>query len=56
MKNIHQLFDLQYIGQVIGGDLAKFCGLLRIYELYEKEPFLDFLTFIDIEEAVQCSL
>ena len=23
----------QYIGQIIGGDFAKFCGLLRIYEL-----------------------
>ena len=22
-----------YIGQIIGGDFAKFCGLLRIYEL-----------------------
>ena len=28
-----QLFDWQYIGQIIGGDFAKFCGLLRIYEL-----------------------
>ena len=24
-----------YIGQIIGGDFAKFCGLLRIYELYQ---------------------
>ena len=31
--NPHQLFDMQYIGQIIGGDFAKFCGLLRIYEL-----------------------
>ena len=29
-----QLFDWQYIGQIIGGDFAKFCGHLRIYELY----------------------
>ena len=28
-----QLFDWQYIGQIMGGDFAKFCGLLRIYEL-----------------------
>ena len=34
MQNLHQLFDWQYIGQIIGGDFAKFCGLLRIYELY----------------------
>ena len=34
MRNFHQLFDWQHIGQIIGGDFAKFCGLLRIYELY----------------------
>ena len=27
-------FRWQYIGQIIGGNFAKFCGLLRIYELY----------------------
>ena len=31
--NLRQLFDWQYIGQKIGGDFGKFCGLLRIYEL-----------------------
>ena len=25
--------SVQCIGQIIGGDFAKFCGLLRIYEL-----------------------
>ena len=34
LPNLHQLFDWHYIGQIIGGDFAKFCGLLRIYELY----------------------
>ena len=34
MQNLHQLFDWQYIGQVIGGYFAKFCGRLLIYELY----------------------
>ena len=29
------IFDWQYIGQIIGGDFAKFYGLLRIYELYK---------------------
>ena len=28
-------FDWHYIGQIYIGDFAKFCGLLRIYELYE---------------------
>ena len=33
---IHQLFDWQYIGQVIVGDFVKLYGLLRIFELYLK--------------------
>ena len=37
MRNLHQLTDWQYIGQMIGRDFAKFCGHLRIYELYEVE-------------------
>ena len=31
LRNLHQLYDWQYIEQIIGGDFAKFCGLLRIY-------------------------
>ena len=34
LQNLHQLFDWQYIGQTIGRDFEKICGLLRIYELY----------------------
>ena len=34
-QNLHQLFDWKYIGQIIGGDFPRFCGLLRIYELYK---------------------
>ena len=33
LKNLHLTFDWHYIGQKLGGDFAKFCGLLRIYEL-----------------------
>ena len=33
LRNLHQLFDWQYIGQIIVGDFAKFCDLLRIHEL-----------------------
>ena len=33
--NLHQLFALCTASQIIGRDFAKFCGLLRIYELYE---------------------
>ena len=36
--SIVDLTITMYIGQIYGGDFAKFCGLLRIYELYvEKE-------------------
>ena len=34
MRNLHRRFDRYYIGQIYGGDFAKFCDLLRIYELY----------------------
>ena len=34
MRNPHQSFVLCTASQTIGGDFAKFCGLLRIYELY----------------------
>ena len=36
MQNLHHIFDRYYIGQIFGGDFAKFCGLLRMYELYQK--------------------
>ena len=31
--NLHRTFVLCSNGQIYGGDFAKFCGLLRIYEL-----------------------
>ena len=36
MRNLPLTFDWHYIGQKYGEDFAKFCGLLRIYELYVK--------------------
>ena len=33
LRNLHQLFVLCTASQIIGGDFAKCCGLLRIYEL-----------------------
>ena len=33
MSNVN-LTVTTYIGQIYGGDFAKSCGLLRIYELY----------------------
>ena len=34
LRNLHGRFVLCSNGQIYGGDFAKFCGLLRIYELY----------------------
>ena len=34
LRNLHQLFVLCTASQIIGGDFAKVCGLLRIYEPY----------------------
>ena len=34
LQNLHRTFVLCSASQIIGGDFAKFCGLLRIYELY----------------------
>ena len=47
MRDIHRTFDWHYSGQKQGGDFARFCGLLRIYELYlEKQySFLYFRSF-----------
>ena len=33
LRNLNQLFVLSTTSQMIGGDFANFCGLLRIYEL-----------------------
>ena len=35
LRNLHQLFVLCTASQIIGGEFAKFCRLLRIYELYQ---------------------
>ena len=37
LQNLHRRFVLYCNGQIYGGDFTKFCDLLRIYELYEKE-------------------
>ena len=34
MRNLHLTFDYNTYSQKLGEDFAKFCGLLRIYELY----------------------
>ena len=46
MQNLHQLFDRQYIGQIIGA-FANFCGLLRT-DLYGTERFFNVIIFFAI--------
>ena len=40
LRNLHRRFDRYYIGQIYGGDFAKLCGLLRIYELYDQKTLV----------------
>ena len=40
LQNHHLRFFLCSNGQIYGRDFAKFCGLLRIYELYNTNTFL----------------
>ena len=35
LRNLHLTFDCMYCSQKLGEDFVKFCGLLRIYELYQ---------------------
>ena len=42
LQNLHQKFALCCVSQIYSGYFAKFCGLLRIYELYN---FLIFYSF-----------
>ena len=38
LQNLHRRFVLCSASQIYGGDFTKFCGLLRIYELYRAAP------------------
>ena len=40
LRDLHQSFVVSIASQIICGDFAKFCGLLRIYELYQSVPNL----------------
>ena len=37
LRNLHLTFDYSTYSQKLGEDFAKFCGLLRIYELYKEK-------------------
>ena len=46
LRNLHLTFDCMYCSQKLGEDFAKFCGLLRIYELYTR--VFSWLLFVTI--------
>ena len=46
LRNLHRRFDWHYIGQIYVGNFAKYCGLLRIYELFNRS-FLAWKPFGD---------
>ena len=57
LRNLHQLFDWQYVEQIIGGDFAKFCGLLRniwtLSEKYEKSPHSSAFAAVGNEKSTR---
>ena len=42
MQNLHCRFDRYYLGQIYCGYIAKFCGILRIYEIYANLLYANF--------------
>ena len=53
MRNLHGRFVLCSNGQIYSGDFAKFCGLLRIYELQsdaigENYKLISLLVFVHL--------
>ena len=40
LQNLHQFFDWQYIGQILGGDFAKFCVAFSECMNFMKEALL----------------
>ena len=54
MQNLHCRFDRYYIGQIYGGDFAKICGLLRIYELYVHAMSVDLGVDVDDSRRRRC--
>ena len=52
MRNLPLTFDYSTYSRKLGEDFAKFCGLLRIYELYECAFCGDALISIYVSSAV----
>ena len=50
--NLHRTFDCVYRSQIKGIDFAKFCGLLRIYELYIEKGDPNFRIRSILNEAL----
>ena len=46
LRSLHLTFDCMYCSQKLGEDFSKFCGLLRIYELYYVELEKSYIKYI----------
>ena len=49
LRNLHHRFGLCSNSQIYGGDVAKFCGLLRIYKLY----YVVYEWFLKVDKSLQ---
>ena len=51
LRHLHSRFEWHYIGQIYGGDVAKICGRLRIYELNVLVPsFFEVLLTYEVRK------
>ena len=55
MQNLHLWFVLCSASQIYGGDFAKFCDLLRIYELYKELFTFLFFLILGLESHMYAS-
>ena len=59
LRNLHLTFDYITYSQKLGEDFAKFCGLLRIYELYEWNWNFEICIhkkYMFLQNAYRCSI
>ena len=48
LRNFHLTFDFSTYSHKLGEEIAKFCGLLRIYELYLHDSWIAIMSKIGI--------
>ena len=58
LQNLHCRFVLCRNGQIYSGEITKFCGLLRIYELYLVSIFVAFSENLSVDRflGMKCQI